>query len=33
LIVKIKGYGKVVSQSILAGTEITKGQLIKIQLQ
>ena len=33
LVVKIKGYGKVVSQSILAGTEITKGQLIKIQLQ
>ena len=33
LIVKMKGYGRVVSQSILAGTDITKGQLIKIELR
>jgi cell division protein FtsI (penicillin-binding protein 3) len=33
LIVKMKGYGRVVSQSILTGTEITKGQLIKIELR
>jgi cell division protein FtsI (penicillin-binding protein 3) len=33
LIVKMKGYGRVVSQSILKGTDITKGQLIKIELR
>ena len=33
LVVKLKGYGKVISQSILSGTEITKGQLIKIELR
>jgi cell division protein FtsI (penicillin-binding protein 3) len=33
LVVNLKGYGKVISQSILAGTDITDGQLIKIELK
>jgi len=33
MVVKMKGFGRVISQSILAGTEITKGQLIKIELK
>jgi cell division protein FtsI (penicillin-binding protein 3) len=33
MVVKMKGFGRVISQSILAGTDITKGQLIKIELK
>ncbi len=33
LVVRLKGYGKVINQSILAGTDITNGQLIKIELK
>lgn len=33
LVVKLKGYGKVISQSILAGTDVANGQLIKLELK
>jgi cell division protein FtsI (penicillin-binding protein 3) len=32
LVVKVKGVGKVVNQSIAVGSAIAKGQLIKLEL-
>ena len=33
LVVKVKGVGKVMNQSIAAGSAIAKGQLIKLELK